>query len=284
MRRHLSIFGIVMAVTALFAVAVWALAPRSTPPSASFTQAVLSQGAASPPDRRLQAEAIDVAQTANQISNRQALIAAIAAATGLATLLAAVLAALFARRAAVEARRSADIAHTALIAGERAWINVDLELTDPLVFERSGGVSAGVAVKITNIGKTLALNVHTHVDLTLDHRNAPERVSRLAAEQRLENTTYSRNLLPSQSYLRPWYPTSHPSEFEEYSLGGTVLPVVIGCVTYQIWPDLSLHQTSFCFMLSADDIPGEPSGMFGPDHLVPVQNTKVEMTTGGFAD
>lgn len=127
------------------------------------------------------------------------------------------------------------------MAGERAWISVDVTPAGPLQFHPLGGLSLEIGVHIKNIGKTPALNVHTDVDdISLDLEPSAERLRAFANEKRVINTTASRLLLPDQQYERRWVPMANPKESD------TVLfPSFSGTVTYQLSADSSLHQTSW---------------------------------------
>ena len=224
------------------------------------------------------AEANRIASQANTIAYKQGIAASIGAVTGILTLLSAVAAAIYARVAAAESRRSADIAQQALVAGERAWLSVHVTPEGPLRFSQHGGLSLEIGVHIKNIGKTPALNVHTNVDeIHFGLVTPPERAGDFAKSKRVVDTTSSRLLLPDQQYVRPWVPSGEGAT-DEFPL----YPVLVGCVTYQISPDGTLHQTAFAMMITRKDELGLL--LHEPGMEVPQENLKFIHVAGAFAD
>lgn len=223
-------------------------------------------------------EANRIATQANAIAYRQGIAASIGAVTGILTLLSAVAAAIYARAAAGESRRSADIAQQALVAGERAWISVHVTPEGPLKFLPHGGLSLEIGVHIKNIGKTPALNVHTDVDeIHLGLVTPPERAGQFAKSKRVANTTASRLLLPDQQYVRHWIPAAEGAT-DEFPL----FPVLVGCVTYQISPDGTLHQTAFSLMITRKD--DSVSLLYRPGVEIPPECLEFIHVAGAFAD
>jgi len=189
---------------------------------------------------------------------------------GAGTLVAAFMAARYAKHAAQEARRSADIAKDALIASERAWITVGLHADSPIAIERAGTCSLSVSLKVTNIGRTPALNAHTSMTMIpskVDHRAD---VKAYADEHRVSNDTWSRTVLPGESYDRGWGLGLDEVE-------GVLYGVVIGCVTYETLPDRALHQTAFCYYVG-----GRDHAFLNRD--IPKEEVTFTVATGGFAD
>jgi hypothetical protein len=138
-----------------------------------------------------------------------------------------------------------EISHQAIIADQRAWVLVgDVRIENGLVFKNH---IAGmfVTVKVSNVGKTLALNVHTQMEMIYGYDTVPEAVKSMSEECRNLNRIHStRTLLPGDSYRRKWGFTvqGDPS-------ANIIFPVIIGCTTYQISVDKSVHQTAFVFHL-----------------------------------
>jgi hypothetical protein len=225
-----------------------------------------------------------LAERANEIAFSQAVFAGLGTFIGLLTLVAAVAAALYAKRAAVQARRSADIARDAFVAGERAWLNISLVLDQPPAFSRDGGVSAHVAVEISNIGKTPAINVHTNVDITLGFERAPGLLRDLAERSRYADLSNGRLLLPGASYHRPWAPSVDPLESRDEWGHASVTPVIVVCVTYQTLPDMALHQTAECFMVGLKSEYSPFPSSFQRDTFTPLDQTMIQGWSGGFAD
>jgi len=100
-----------------------------------------------PIDTRLEIASLRIAAEANRLSYSQAFIAAISAICGVITLFAAIAAAAYAKHAANESRRGADISQAALVASERAWITVTVQASSDLTFSRHGDLSLGFVDK-----------------------------------------------------------------------------------------------------------------------------------------
>lgn len=254
------------------------LAP-SIETAGSATGSVLSDPAHASLSARLSAEANQLARSSILLLRWQAVVTAIGVMTGAATLVSAIAAALYARRAALESGRSADIARDSLVASERAWLNVEVIALGPLRFHPLGDVDILIGIEISNVGRTPALNVHTSAEMILDHREAPAVVERLARESRTLNKTWSRLLLPGQKYLRKWGPSAHLAEKDTL-----ILPVIVGVVTYQITPDASLHQTAFAVTLAQQRKQDSGPALIARRRPVPIEELVIEGTTGGFAD
>jgi len=190
---------------------------------------------------------------------------------GAGTLLAAFMAATYAKHAAKEARRSADIAKDALIASERAWLTIELHADSDLTFHPTGGCSLFVYLTIKNIGRTPALNVHTSMAMVPMRQDHVEEVAEFARQERNQNRTWSRTLLPGDSYDRKW-----GLGLDDYTTSpyGTIF----GSVTYEILPDRSIHQTTFCYIVGS----GEVGSLDGFD--IPKDEVNLTVTSGGFAD
>lgn len=191
---------------------------------------------------------------------------------GAGTLIAAFMAARYAKHAAQEARRSADIAKDAMVASERAWLVVEPFAESDITADIGGGAHLFVALAIKNIGRTPALNAHTSMRLVTSHGDLPTLVAEHAREHRSKNESWSRTVLPGESYRRPWGLT------EEHSGGDFgYSPILIGCVTYETLPDRALHQTAFCYFVGPENIADDRRS-------VPQSDVAFTVTTGGFAD
>lgn len=194
-------------------------------------------------------------------------------AAALLTLVGLVITVHYARKAANAAIAAANAANDA----NRAWLAVKLKLGGDFCFEPAGA-AIFVEVEITNIGKTVAINAHTTVDMVMHSNDVSKQLKALADGDRKIDTSASRMVLPGESYDRPWFPSMDRSVVEAAQLGNTIFPTIIGCVTYQVLPDLSLHQTAFRFDLSK----GNALIPFGEN--VPREQLEVHPGPGGFAD
>ena len=150
--------------------------------------------------------------------------------------------------AAIAAAQAANqISRDGIVADQRAWVKIgELQVDQEIVFDSEGETLVFVSVKVTNIGKTPALGIHTDMDILFEHLKAPEAVKNLGEKNKaVDNVHWTRILLPGDSYRRQWALTiKTPKDGSDH-----VFPIVIGCTTYRITPDKSVHQTGFVFDL-----------------------------------
>jgi hypothetical protein len=181
------------------------------------------------------------------------------------------------------ARHANEIGRSGIIAEQRAWVSVgDLKIDKDILF-REHGANISISVMIKNIGKTPALGVHTAMEMICGYGEEPDAVKRLSEEAKsLDPLHRARTLLPGDSYRRKWgFHIDWPS-------GGVghVFPVIIGCTTYQISPDNSIHQTAFVFRLFECPT-GEPSEFvdaINPEKPLTKASVGWDGGSGGFAD
>jgi hypothetical protein len=147
------------------------------------------------------------------------------------------------------------ISNTHMIADQRAWVAVGhLGIIDDIVFKAAeGGAVVFLSVTLTNLGKTPALDVHTQMDMAFDDDSARQRLREIAVSERASESRWTRILLPNDSYQREW-----ALAIDTPTTGVHVSPRVIGCVTYRIVPDNTIHQTGFDFVLFEQ----HPNGRF----------------------
>lgn len=215
-------------------------------------------------------KAADAAHEAAVWTGRSFWLGLLGTVVGAGTLIAAFMAAMYAKHAAKEARRSADIANAALVASERAWLVVEPFAESDMQATATGETHLFVSLKITNIGKTPALNAHTNMTFMNGMGDITEAVTAHSKTNRERNERWSRTVLPGESYRRPWGLTG--------PVGGRGTAVLIGCVTYETLPDRTLHQTAFCYYVG-------PGDYMTQDHRnVPQGAIEFTVTTGGFAD
>lgn len=209
---------------------------------------------------------------------------ALSGVTGVGTLLTAVAAARFANHAARESRRSADIAREAMISSGRAWIHVDLTLDDKLVWDESGNVQVKVRIKVSNIGNSPAINVHTAVRVVPDCDDTRAWLDRISRKARVEDRSRSRMVLPHDSFERQQVARALATDFKGVPGFPRLRPAIVGCVTYQLAQDMSLHQTAFCYTLSRIDSAGKPGSRIYAGKTLDADKAHLDWGIGGFAD
>jgi hypothetical protein len=216
-------------------------------------------------------KAADAAAESAAWTGRMFWVSLFATLVGAGTLLAAFMAARYAKRAAEASQNSADIAKDAFIASERAWLKVDLHAESDLTYSSTGGLHLMVYLTIKNIGRTPALNVHTNMHMVPMRQDHTDEVADFARRKRDRNTKWSRALLPGDSYDRPW-----GLGLDDYTT--SPYATIFGAVTYEILPDRSLHQTTFCYIVGR----GEIGALDGVD--IPKHEVRFTVTSGGVAD
>jgi hypothetical protein len=181
------------------------------------------------------------------------------------------------------ARAANEISREAIIADQRAWVTVgDMQFENGLIFKKNGADLA-LSVKVANVGKTPALDVHTQMEMLYDYGQAPDAIKKLSENCKLGVVVHwTRALLPGDSYRRKWGFT-----IQAQPTDNIIFPVIIGCTTYRIVPDKSLHQTAFVFDLfeCKSDAPSEYVDSIRPIHgTLPKDKLGWDGAAGGFAD
>jgi len=178
--------------------------------------------------------------------------------------------------------RQADLTKQALISGQRAWISVSME-ADGDCEVGGGSIVLPVKLKVTNIGNTPAMRAHTFMKMVFPKTGlVQDELRALCAEQLKPNDYASRLVLPKETYDRLWVPT-YPDE-SGLPMEDIVAfwPHIIGCVSYQVLGDDTVHQTAFVYGVSKG--PDQFSGFIDKsDGTTPRDILRVEVQSGGFA-
>jgi hypothetical protein len=187
------------------------------------------------------------------------------------------------KNAVAAAHDANEISHRGIVADQRAWVLIgDLRIENGLDFKNN---MAGmyITVKVSNVGKTPALNVRTKMEMIYGYETVPDAVKSMSEECRNETRIHStRTLLPGDSYRqkRGFIIEAEPS-------ADIIFPVIIGCTTYQISLDKSVHQTAFVFHLFECQA-GKPSeavdGISPRKGLLPQNRVGWDGGSGSFAD
>jgi len=112
-----------------------------------------------------------------------------------------------ARKATKFAQITADAAREALAITDRAWIRIEVELTDPLVFGPET-ISTSVQVTFRNIGKAPATNLTTLANLHADDvsagKEARERTSQRDLSGMLRHLGLGQALFPGEAHVEEY--------------------------------------------------------------------------------
>ena len=146
---------------------------------------------------------------------------------------------------------------------------------------KDGIVDLDVLLKISNFGRTPALDAHANMKLIVDVTNTADYVKRLADESK-RDSPHGLFLSPNDFYYRPWYPSSEDSD-DPTRKEQIISPLLIGCVTYRVLQDKDLHQIAFAYHLGFKD--GSPWGgvIGGNDRRLGADELTISPWSGGFA-
>jgi hypothetical protein len=170
------------------------------------------------------------------------------------------------------------------IADQRAWLTAVLHVSGDF-FCGVGGASANVSVEITNVGKTPALEAVTSIEMIVGTKVDASDIRQIVREFCDRNrmvSRWGRLVLPGEAYLRPWSPGVDGADVQaelKTRRDNSIFPIVIGCVTYQILPEKTLHQTAFAYMIGIGE-----GGIGASLGRIPGNVLKLHVHPGGFAD
>jgi hypothetical protein len=128
------------------------------------------------------------------------------------------------------------------------------------------------------------------MEIVMGLDEARDKLPSFCEANRRVNVRASRSLLANDGYERPWGFTISPTEIQAAAAShrGYLFPCVIGCVTYQVLPDKSLHQTAFIYNIAqkADDRSPAAIACIPIPHDVTITQDRLIafVGVGGFAD
>jgi hypothetical protein len=155
-----------------------------------------------------------------------------------------------------------EISQQRLIADQRAWLSVKVTIQSHFrinsvrgLEDEDGWGSIEIGFEIQNIGKTPAFNVHADAEIIFDHPfTAPRVLKAICARNRGVTSDLASLVLPGDGCGNQLELEFEQSELEHFGGEyGLVLPTIVGCVTYQILPDKSFHQTGFIYYLTGGE-------------------------------
>jgi hypothetical protein len=146
--------------------------------------------------------------------------------------------------------RQAELTQAALIGDQRAWIMVSMEI-ESLRFLKSGdegapGAEADIRVKISNFGRTPALNATLHVALVGGEEHFTAMTARRFADEH-QDSFRGRFVSPREEYEIETLVEASGADLYRYGRSGEMRPLIVGCITYQILQDGGIHQTGFVY-------------------------------------
>jgi hypothetical protein len=191
-----------------------------------------------------------------------------------------------------QTQASIEVSERAFVAGERAWIRVDVRNNGSLVFDGNGNARINLLFTLTNTGNSPAtkVRIHTHVFLgnVVNFTESTPRdeylniceVVRMRGEMPIDEML-SYTLFPGETKEHPYFVMISRQQLDELMqrwkkrTGQDELkhfsPHIVGCVSYSIPFDDRQHQTGFMYELKRR-LPGVPEtlqwGMFNIDDQV----------------
>jgi hypothetical protein len=200
-----------------------------------------------------------------------------------------------------EAKRAGDVAEKALVAANRPWIKVDIQVGGPIVYNENG---ANITLQyiMKNIGHSPATNVWATPRLiapVLSATNAEnfdrrEELRRdIAALKSRPPSPFGFALFPGDVIVQP-ITVSMPRDVIKKSteLIGAIYPAIIGAVDYRMGFDDQSHQTGFIVDIGRKNIPRPtcidrwPAAIWVDEGDVPAEEVRLNrsFTDGGYAD
>jgi hypothetical protein len=184
-----------------------------------------------------------------------------------------------------------DVAERALVAGERAWIRVDVQNNGDFVFNANGIAPIRLLFTLTNTGNSPATKVQINVRAFLGNflyastpREEYQKICDITrrrgenpTEDGLSEEILSCTLFPGEIKQIPVSETMNAREISDLIEAWKertgdewkfFAPHIVGCVSYWIPFDDRQHQTGFMYVLERmlPDFPGGPQwGMFNID-------------------
>jgi hypothetical protein len=154
-----------------------------------------------------------------------------------------------------------EISQENLLAEHRAWLSVKATIQSHFRIYSISGIddddagagSFEIGLEIQNIGKTRAFNVRADAEIIFDHPfTAPRALKSICSKNRGVVFDWASLVLAGvgcgdQLEMEMDF---YQSELEHFGGCGFVSPITVGCVTYQILPDKSFHQTGFIYLLT----------------------------------
>jgi hypothetical protein len=207
------------------------------------------------------------------------------------------------RDAALAAKLSADVAEKALVAANRPWVKVDIQVGGPIIFNENG---ANFTLKyiLTNIGHSPATNVWVspRVIIPINDLNAVENFNPRTALHGVIAELKKRSpsplgfaLFPAQIIIQDITVSISRDEIRRATtIGNVIFPTIIGAVDYRMLFDDKPHQTGFIVEIRRSDVPRPTTiannrwapAIFVDEGDIPAADVRLlrSIIEGGYAD
>jgi hypothetical protein len=167
-----------------------------------------------------------------------------------------------ARQSVEAAKQSAEIAEKSLVAANRPWIKVDIQIGGAIAYNVNGA-NFKIRYILKNIGNSPATNVWTHPTVTLMHPNRSEPFSPRDEMRKLIANLKDRPPAPFGFALFPGdtavqditVSVSNEEIKRATTLIEAIYPTILGAVEYRSGFDDKPHETGFIFEIRRNDVP-----------------------------
>jgi hypothetical protein len=206
-----------------------------------------------------------------------------------------------ATRAANAAKDSADISAKALIAANRPWIKVDIQVGGP-IFYNVNGANFTLRYILTNVGHAPATNVWISPRVTFPvlredrpgvYSARTEMLKEIAALKSRPPSPFGYSMFPGETITQDILVTMSNADIElATKLIKAIYPDVVGAVDYRMGFDDKPHQTGFIVQIRRSDTPRptakdrSPSAIWIDEGDVPASEVRLSRSIieGGYAD
>jgi hypothetical protein len=186
------------------------------------------------------------------------------------------------RDAAVATKKSAEIAEKTLLATQRPWVYVRMEIKSDLTFTGTGS-KIDILYSIINVGHSPAVDVHLSIKMFPSiafgrQREIEESVcSKENWVPSLQNILGGSVLFPNEEHT-VIFPTQEDISGVNKTAGIVLFPEIIGCVTYRFAGGEPIHTTRFIAHLKIFD-PRNPDFVTGiPAEIGTVPSSQLRLS------
>lgn len=208
-----------------------------------------------------------------------------------------------ARDSAEIARRAAETSDKALLAANRAWIKVDIQVGGPIKYDVNGANFTFNFI-LKNIGRSPATNVWVNPKIILSYPDsgkpsgldAPRLLrAEIAEEKKARPDPFGFAIFPDENVVQPISVSVPNDEITRATqIINAIYPTVYGAVAYRMGLDESVHHTGFIFQVQRDPQPRKftidnkkwPAAIWVEEGDVPPDQVSLTRSPleGGYAD
>jgi hypothetical protein len=198
------------------------------------------------------------------------------------------------------AKDAADTARDALIAANRAWVEVKIEVGSPITYNVNG-LNLALKYHLKNIGRSPATNIFVNANMLapaigIDEPFDPmSELNKIIDRTKAQPRAGSIALFPDEQGTFIVTTGINADELKRLTQKAKfITPYVIGTVEYRMGLDTKVHQTGFVLEIRRSDAPRpvsteknrSPRAIFPDEGEVPFQDVVIlrSLFEGGYAD